>query len=426
MCALILFKQTIRSNKLFAIIGFLLIIIPIFLYNESTIFPGLYALPPVAGAMLIILFARNDGVISQLLSLKLVVGVGLVSFSLYLWHQPIFAFSRLLNNNYAGEDTRSVLIALTFVLSYLTWRFVEKPFRDSKILNSRTIWICSASVASILVIFGLLGHFTQGFKHNHGTDRQWDILDNAKYSPMREKCHTDGMNYLKPEIACKYQGSDINLAVLGNSHGVELAWALSEKLKHNDIGLYHLTYAGCGPAYGAFQSEESLEPRMHCPQWTSEAVDFIIHNDKIRTVVISYSTDTFRGRHSDLTKLGQQRQASYIRVIQQLHAAGKKVIVVLQAPRLPRDIQIVVLSSPESDFVKGTRRDEWITGSEGIYHAISELPKDILIIDPINSFCDAQWCYAVKDGNAMYYDTGHMSVEGAKELAQSFIDLITD
>lgn len=272
-----------------------------------------------------------------------------------------------------------------------------------------------------MIIWGISGHITDGFKNYLGTDHQWEILDKAESSPMRNKCHTrannkiKGTGYLSPKTACTYQGEIIELAVFGNSHGVELAWGLSEKLKTYNKGLLHLTYSGCGPNYALDVNERNLE-EIGCSLWTNEAIDFLLENEKIKTVVISYSTDEFRYDVKELTEIGNQRLKSYIKIIEALNSKGKQVVVVLQAPRLPRDVEIVVLSQPESDDVPGISLKKWREDSKGIYQAVTNFSDGILIVDPADSFCDDNWCYAVKDGKAMYFDTGHMSVEGAKIL----------
>ena len=382
------------------------------------------------GTVLLLLFANNETLAAKLLGAKLLAGIGLISYSAYLWHQPIFVFARIRVISEVPEALFLALIAVTFVLAYLTYKFVETPFRDKTRIGGRKFIFFIGISSFLFIIFGILGHISNGWKNHIGTERQWEILDAAQSSPRRNDCHTratnshEGTGYLSPTEACSYQGDNVNIAVLGNSHGVELAWGLSEILRDSGKGILHLTYSGCGPSYGFTNSENILEPRIGCTLWTSEAMDLIVNSQSIRTVVISYSSDTFRGQMNVLSDLGRQRIASYSRIIETLYSAGKQVVLVLQAPRLPRDIEIVTLSQPESDNVKGVERDTWQQGSAGMYQLINDLPPDIIIVDPVETFCDAVWCYAVKNGNAMYYDTGHMSVHAGELLGERIYSMI--
>lgn len=137
-------------NQSVSAAGLLLICIAIFVFEENTPFPGLYALVPTIGAALIILFATPTTLVGRVLSTRGFVGVGLISYSAYLWHQPLLAFTR----HYAG--TLSPLLALAvvslvFALAYLSWKYVETPFRDKRVF-SHGRFISVIIITSLLLI----------------------------------------------------------------------------------------------------------------------------------------------------------------------------------------------------------------------------------------------------------------------------------
>lgn len=126
-----------------ALIGLTAIIFSIFAYNETTPFPSLYTLVPVLGVMLLILFANKQTLVAKLLSTKAFVWIGLISYSVYLWHQPLFAFAKL---EMLTEPTANLLLALSLVsivIGYLSWRYVEKPFRKNGALSRKSIFVLS-------------------------------------------------------------------------------------------------------------------------------------------------------------------------------------------------------------------------------------------------------------------------------------------
>ncbi len=146
-----------------SLLGLGLIVVAIFAYDESTPFPGVYALLPTIGTALIIVFARPGTWVNRLLGLKLLVGLGLISYSLYLWHQPLFAFAR-----YHSPSEPSVWIMLglslsTLPLAYFSWRYIELPMRRPAV-PAMTVFGGATLAALGFMAIGLLGNQSEGFK----------------------------------------------------------------------------------------------------------------------------------------------------------------------------------------------------------------------------------------------------------------------
>ena len=133
-----------RNNDLLAGTGLILIAYSVFFFDGSTPFPSSYTLVPVVGAFLTLLFARSDGWVGKLLSIGALQWVGLISYSLYLWHQPIFAFARVYSFEEPSWIAYLALIALCFVLAYLSWRYVEKPFRVKGKISTKAVFASAA------------------------------------------------------------------------------------------------------------------------------------------------------------------------------------------------------------------------------------------------------------------------------------------
>ncbi len=141
-------------NQWASIAGLALIVVPLFLFDKGTPFPSLYALAPTVGTALIIVYTTPDTLVYRLLSLRLMVGIGLVSYSAYLWHQPLFVFARLISLEEPSLWLMGLLSIVTLMLAYLSWRFVEAPYRDRKRFSRKYIFVGSFVISLAFIAIG--------------------------------------------------------------------------------------------------------------------------------------------------------------------------------------------------------------------------------------------------------------------------------
>ena len=145
-------------NQVLSLLGFGMIIYSIIAFDKTTPFPSLYALIPTIGTGLLILCAVPKTMIHKLLSLKFIVGIGLISYSAYLWHQPLLAFARYRVFIELSDITVTLLCLSSLLLAYFSWRYVEAPFRDKSVYSRSRVF--SFAVMGIL-IFSVVGIFFQ-------------------------------------------------------------------------------------------------------------------------------------------------------------------------------------------------------------------------------------------------------------------------
>lgn len=212
--ALLLTKNIRRKSDILSLFGACAIGVSIIFYDENLPYPSKFTLLPVVGTLLIITFTTKQAVLYKILGNKVAVGLGLISYSAYLWHQPIFTFFKLYSNVISVIEI-SLMIAFTLILSMLTWKFVEVPFRQPNKINSNIIFFGSVLCTIILIVIGLLGHINSGFKDRFPRGIQ------TKYVPESEK-QASICNYDKDYCIRGNLLSDKKLFVFGDSHADRL------------------------------------------------------------------------------------------------------------------------------------------------------------------------------------------------------------
>lgn len=158
IAAFIVQKQGVQKNNLLATLGLAAIIFSIFFYDETTPFPSVYSLVPVLGVVLLVLYADKTTFVAKLLSTRGFVGIGLISYSAYLWHQPLFAFARVRSLEHPSVMLMTALCFLSLLFAYFSWRYIEMPLRKSQIqrniiFTTSFIALAVPCLIGVLVIF---------------------------------------------------------------------------------------------------------------------------------------------------------------------------------------------------------------------------------------------------------------------------------
>lgn len=419
------------AAEFWSALGIVLICYAVLVFDESTPFPSLLALVPTIGAGLIILFAQSHTFVGKLLATRTLVSLGLISYSAYLWHQPLLAFARLRSEQAPSGALRSALLAASLLLAYLTWATVETWFRNRKNLPRFIIFRASSAALVLMAAVGYMGYSNDGYQEARLNEHQRALLDTARASPKRSECH-DGpaeRNLHSASDACEYFGKHVSWAVFGDSHTVELAYALAEGLQKFDVGIKQFSFGGCYPAYN--RDDRSAR----CWDWTHEAVEYILANDRLKTVVVSYWINgalfgDHRASYPDLPEdiaiaEREARWKAYVDVIEVFRRAGKQVVVVLQAPELKRRAQdLIFTSTTQAGAVTGNTRLWWEARNQYVRSRISQMPEDVVIVDPADLFCDSAYCYAARNGEALYFDDDHMSIAGAEKVTNEIFRLL--
>lgn len=267
-------------SEIFSSIGLVLIIYAVLFFDSNTPFPSFYTLIPVTGTALVIYFGATSSNIQRLLSSRLLIFIGLTSYSAYLWHQPLFAFF-----NYASIDfifSNYLLIAITFFLSYFSWKYVEIPFRNNKLIERNLFYLIILLALLLLIFFSFLTIVTKGFPSRFSNEQlaitsyqNYDYLTVQRSGTCQMMNDQNFTNFL-PE--CINQG---DFFIWGDSH----AAALSFGLRKLDPNLTQLTASSCPPVI-KFESQ-----RPFCDEINNFVLDQIkLYKPKFIVLHASWSS----------------------------------------------------------------------------------------------------------------------------------------
>ena len=265
--AFIVQRHGVQKNDVLAGIGLFAIVFSIVFYDETTPFPSVYALVPVLGVVMIVLFANKDTFVAKLLGMKVFVGIGLISYSAYLWHQPIFAFARVRLQQEHTFALMGLLSIASLVLAFLSWKYIEQPFRDREKIGQKVVFGISIFGISLFVLIGQIGIYKQGFR-----DRYDDVLKHLEYMSLGERVDIVGYpcgsfsNTMYPNLQlCEYGdvGSETILITYGDSHLDAISYTLDGLAKERGVRVIKADIKGCGVIFDITSKPETENLAAH-------------------------------------------------------------------------------------------------------------------------------------------------------------------
>jgi len=274
ICAFLTMGREQRTSNPLSAAGLLLIVFSIFYYDASTPFPSLYALAPVGGTMLIILFAGKTTWVSRLLSTAPFVGIGLISYSAYLWHQPLFAFARLRSVAQPSQLLMAGLAVIAMLLAWGTWRFVEQPFRKgakSVLVSQRSVFAASAAVGAVFIALGVTAHIGKGFEWRF--DMPQHVTQGLSALPRLENGYcfysidnTSSLEMGNDALDCYLAtGDSSNILLFGDSFAAHWEPFWHEFATEQKFSVHSVTTNWCFPAFSSsFTGPKSSRAAPQC------------------------------------------------------------------------------------------------------------------------------------------------------------------
>ena len=420
----------ITSNvhrQLLAAIGLLLIVVPAFAYSSQTVFPGpAAALPCIGTALLIWMGTSGESAATGLLKSRVLVFLGLISYSLYLWHWPLLAFARNIEGGGLILEVRLGIGLASLVLAYLSWRFIETPFRSKIRFSARQALLFSISTAM------LLGSMAVTVLLSHGLQDRFTpevaALDRARTRDSQRAECTDQRDRLDDNTVCHIgAASDATVLVWGDSYAHAMLPAFDVAFQHMGVAASFAAHSGCPPLPAARVSFKGQE-NWRCHEFNDKVVDFLRTHPKLNQVVLAaawniYTNETagFQLRVSGAGNSAASLKQGIEVLMQQLqsNAAVHNFIVVDQIPTYDESVPYkMLLSKLKGKPFSPMRREDWNerTGvTRGIFEDLANPSARIAFIESSEWFCGTGTCrYASDQGQPYYWDGGHINAQGVQ------------
>ena len=409
--ALLLFiPEKYLRNRYFPWLGVIGIAIASINFDESTAFPGINALLPVAAtAVLIGTIPIWPRFFNDLSNNRLAQWLGAISYPLYLWHWPALVLPSSALGRPLRIRERIFCILLTVVLAHLTSKFVEQPLRHRNWSGKKVYGFFAATTAISLLAAVVISSTASSIISVKGTNYRFDLNKVIeKPSVYGDGCH---VNYGEDKSGkCTYGeiGSKTKIVLYGDSHAAQWFPTLEALAREKGFELISLTKSACSsvdsprPDQGAFKNSD-------CEKWRENSIQRIQKIKPAAVIVSSFQYFTPPSGYSSKTQWWNDGQR---RLLADLQGSSRNLIYISDTPRPLRDIPNC-LASRDSHTCDSTEKTPNL-----IINGFKQ-------IDPTPWLCSS-FCPAIQDGYVVYRDGSHISVEAALALKRKLEAALKD
>lgn len=406
-------------------------------FSWQTQFPGLSALLPCLGTALVVWAGSGaPTVATRLLSNRSLVFIGLISYSLYLWHWPLLVFARHYAIRELTVGERSVVLVLATLLAAVSWRFIEQPFRGSRsMFGRRQLFAGAAAAMGLLCVIGLACVASSGWPQRFDA-RTLQLLAGADDRNLHpDRCSSLDASDLRAGKACRLgaRKGEPSIIVWGDSHADTLMTAFDRLGAESGQTVLFLGKIGCAPLLDV----ERLDLPFGCRAYNDAAREVVAasgatrvvlvarwshythaptygHEERARVVIADdQSTYPTVGGNDAVLGRGLERTLDFLAprrvfVVAPVPEIGYSVPQSLaQAHRLGRQMDI----RPTLDQYRERQRDVTALLLD------AERRHGFVLLDPAPLLCATGRCLVERDGHPLYFDDHHLSNQGAAALA---------
>ena len=442
-------------------VGFALMLLPILLYSEQTLFPGIAALWPCLGVTLVIAAGLNHSnqsdlpVVNRLLGTKGPVAIGLISYSLYLWHWPVIVLARYGFDVGHGLLDILGLLAASVGFAILSYYFVEKPFRHLKFSHRRLTLFAGATVFSFLLIgFGALLNFKSGLPDRLPPEARPLYAATQDFFKPAGKCYDQDNDKLPGVPYCLVGNREATSEVLvwGDSHANAMRTGFDVAARDANVAAIIIYNAGCPPFFGYGKKEHFMSERKNetCAGFNQKLETYFagetLQNVKRILFVGRWAyyangggigaddhikIDIFPSDEKNVEGSNMARfQQGFADTINILTNQTRQVFILQQVPEIEpfnaRDFAVKYLRGGVSaeemaQSVQVSKSNvEARQGQINAFFAKMAAQPDVFFLKTHDQFCDEDLCFVLKDGVPRLIDNNHVTSTMSKDMISTY------
>lgn len=414
-------------NQILSLLGLGMIIYSIIAFDESTPFPSLYALIPTVGTGLLILSAVPNTIVYKLLSFAPIVGVGLISYSAYLWHQPILVFARLRLLDEMSDIFIIILCLFSLIMGYFSWKFIEKPFRSKKKTSRNTIFIFSVIG---IVFFSVVGFFIhQSLIKGHDNE---DLVN--KWSPYVSCSYpTSGIENILCLSNDKEHIGNLRVLFIGDSLLNSSMDGIIQAGRKLEINIDFSPMWGC-PALYKTTNMVFGKNNLICEEFNQKIFEKYLMNEKEKyDIVILYSAfnrylnDGIAGSTVDICKSKLDCSKSFENsIFQTIKFLKKNMINHIFVKQMPRyEVLNKTITDPNVYKKFGQsikiKFDTYKQDSNIFERIMSESKSSFISFE--DTFCDENFCSPYIENKSLYINSDHFSYSGSTYMKDFWLEI---
>lgn len=413
----------IKNSNLLANLGIILIASSLLLISKDTRYPGLPTAIPIIGAIFLIISGENSFLGQKILSSRIFVFIGLISYPLYLWHWPLLAFAKIFYGNHLSIIFRLMLLTYSVVLAYLTWILIEKKFRKTSPIALVCIMVC-------IYIFANLIHYFDGLpKRLVNTPISNSLFNDEFFDAARHQnnsCQELGIEVPEEEV-CITNSSSPEYLIIGDSQ----AMALYSAVLSGNVSKKAILIAGHAcMLYPNLNFEPNFKSPYgnRCDQIAKHALKISQQISSIKNVIIVNFIDSLSKNESSKYLFNGRVLSEYDAFILGEDSAinsllkSKNVFLTVSIHELPLyPTQCINRFFINKNGLEkcDSEEDELLKRRKQYFTAINLLKikyPDLVIVNFNNAICNKNQCKFYDSDGSLYHDRGHLSTYGAIKM----------
>lgn len=416
-------------HKLGVSIGIGAILLAGILYDKSTPFPGLYALLPTGGTLLVLIGDHQKNWFVDVSRIPWVRWLGDISYSLYLWHWPLIVIPLSLTGELSLWE-RIGLVALSLALGSFSYKYIENPIRFNATLARSTFK--GLALGATLTIFGIALTFTlRGFvKAELNTPLQKDILAARSLIPTvyLDGCHASYTDIVFSECSYGASSSQKTLVLFGDSHAAQWFPAIEAFSKQHGYRLVSLTKSACPSAHIIPYNAAYGRSYTECGAWQNLVLERIAQERPLLVILSNSSRYSSTSGHSSSNSewwIGGMKDT-----LATIQRTGAQVAIIRDTPSLSHDIPICLSRAAWTGTPLSSCDDPKIQVLNQTFFALDQgAAKDfptVRFVDFSDILCPEDTCPARINGHTGYRDQHHLAIPTVLDLAESMHDELRD